>query len=132
MSTKRQSLRAKRRDLHQRVTLDRRHASDGEISYAKRDSVSTVQSSETTLPETLDDVSDWARRQLQVNRPPPKPVQPMTDQILGSSLQQLDEAVSRFISGPVPLDDDETIPLVSNGGENGPEADGIGTATTTP
>jgi hypothetical protein len=109
--------------VSERVSYERRTASDGGITYGQSDASSTAKTSLVSLPETLDSVSDWAHRTLEASRPPPRPVQPMTDQTLGSPLQQLDEAVTRFISGPILEREEETFPLVPDGSQQGSLSD---------
>jgi hypothetical protein len=121
ISTKRQSLRNKKSGIYgqDRRPSERRAASDGNVSYAKRNNSSITQDSDLSLPETLDDVSDWARRHLEANRPPLKPVKSIPGQIVGSPLQQLNEAVSKFIAGPVPPYEEDTTLLLSSGVQKG-------------
>ena len=58
-------------------------------------------SEDFSIGETHDDVSDWVRHYSEASRLPPKPVQSLVGQQSAGALQQLDEAVSRFIAGPV-------------------------------
>ncbi|CAO2647539.1 Nn.00g084610.m01.CDS01 [Neocucurbitaria sp. VM-36] len=116
ISNKRQSLRERKRNINGRISLEQRRAvSDGDIKYGQRDGAGTPQSLNPSIPEMPDHESDWTSGQIGASRPPPKGVQSMVDLGISSSIQQLDEAVSRFINGRVSPYDDEMLTLVSHG-----------------
>ncbi|KAF2134377.1 hypothetical protein P153DRAFT_402048 [Dothidotthia symphoricarpi CBS 119687] len=109
IANKRHSLREKL-NAKSRISLDR-PVSDSNITYALHNEATTAQNNSlgVVLPETPEDITDWARRRIETSRCPPKPVQVSVDYEVRRIPQPFpDEQLHEVDAGPaLPLDEDD-------------------------